>query len=153
MIKKENIQQLVEDSLTDTDKYLVKISVGQENKIHVYIDGDSNVSIDDCVALSRFIESKIDRDIEDYDLNVSSAGIGEPLVHNRQFLKNIENKIEILTNDGEKFKAILLGTEDNNIRFAQEIKTKGKKSKTFKTGEEETISLDDVKYVKEIITF
>ena len=61
--------------------------------------------------------------------------------------------IEILTKEGEKFKAILLGAEDNNIKFAREIKTKGKKSKTFKTGEEETISLDDVKYVKEIITF
>lgn len=136
-----------------TDKYLVKISVGKENNIHVYIDGDSNVSIDDCVALSRFIESKTDRDIEDYQLSVSSAGVGEPLVHNRQFLKAIDHKIEILSKEGEKFKALLLGVDGNEIMLARELKTKGKKNKTFQTGEKETLSLDDIKYVKEIITF
>ncbi|MEE4258494.1 MAG: ribosome assembly cofactor RimP [Bacteroidales bacterium] len=151
MIKKEYIQQLVEDFLTDTDKFIVKISVGQENKIHIYIDGDSDVSIDDCVAISRYIESKIDRDVEDYDLSVSSSGVGEPLVHNRQFKNKVNKPIEVLLKEGSKFKAILLGTKDNRMTFGREIKTKGKKSKTFKTGEAETISLDDVKYVKEII--
>jgi len=153
MIKKEQIQELAEDFLTNTDKYLVKISVGKENKIHIYIDGDSNVSIDDCVALSRFIESKLERDIEDYDLSVSSAGIGEPLLHHRQYLKIIDQRVEILLKEGEKFKALLLGIEDNNITFAREIKAKGKKNKSFKTGEQETLSLDDIKYVKEIIIF
>lgn len=151
MIKKEDIQQLVEDFLTGTDKFIVKISVGKENNIHIYIDGDSDVSIDDCVALSRHIESKIDRDIEDFDLSVSSSGIGEPLVHKRQFQKIINKPIEVLLKEGTKFKAMLIGVEDNNIKVAREIKTKGKKSKTFKTGEVEIIALDDAKHVKEII--
>jgi ribosome maturation factor RimP len=151
MIKKEDIQQLVEDFLTGTDKFIVKISVGKENNIHIYIDGDSDVSIDDCVALSRHIESKIDRDIEDFDLSVSSSGIGEPLVHIRQFQKIINKPIEVLLKEGTKFKAMLIGLEDNNIKVAREIKTKGKKSKTFKTGEVEIIALDDAKHVKEII--
>jgi ribosome maturation factor RimP len=153
MLKKEQIQELAEDFLTNTDKYLVKISVGKENKIHIYIDGDSNVSIDDCAALSRFIESKLNRDIEDYDLSVSSAGIGEPLLHTRQFSKIINQKVEILLKEGEKFKALLLGIENNEIKIAREIKVKGKKNKTFKTGGQEIMSLDDIKYVKEIITF
>mgnify|MGYP001087298970 CR=1 FL=1 len=151
MIKKEYIQQLVEEFLTDTDKFIVKISVGQENKIHIYIDGDSDVSIDDCVALSRYIESKTDRDVEDYDLSVSSSGVGEPLMHSRQFKNKTNKPIEVLLKEGSKFKAILLGITDNQITFAKEIKTKGKKSKTLKTGEAETISLDAVKHVKEII--
>lgn len=151
MIKKEDIQQLVEDFLTGTDKFIVKISVGKENNIHIYIDGDSDVSIDDCVALSRHIESKIDRDIEDFNLSVSSSGIGEPLVHKRQFQKIINKPIEVLLKEGTKFKAMLIGVEDNNIKVAREIKTKGKKSKTFKTGEVEIIALDDAKHVKEII--
>lgn len=151
MIKKEDIQQLVEEFLTDTDKFIAKISVGQENKIHIHIDGDSDVSIDDCVALSRYIESKIDRDIEDYDLSVSSSGVGEPLVHNRQLKNKVNKTIEVLLKEGSKFKAILLGVEGNQITVAKEIKTKGKKSKTLKTGEAETISLDDVKQLKEII--
>jgi ribosome maturation factor RimP len=151
MIKKEDIQQLVEYFLADTDKFIVKISVGKENKIHIYIDGDSDVSIDDCVVLSRHIESKIDRDIEDFDLNVSSSGVGEPLLHIRQFQKIISKPIEVLLKEGTKFKATLLGVEDNNIKIAREIKTKGKKSKKFSTGEAEIIALDDTKHVKEII--
>ncbi len=151
MIKKEGIQQLVEEFLTDTDKFIVKISVGQENKIHIYIDGDSDVSIDDCVALSRYIESKIDRDIEDFDLSVSSSGVGEPLLHMRQFENKVDKPVELLLKEGSKFKAILLGVEGNSINIAREIKTKGKKSKTFKTGEAEIILIDDVKHVKEII--
>lgn len=151
MIKKEDIQQLVEDFLTDTDKFIVKISVGKENKIHIYIDGDSDVSIDDCISLSRYIESKYDRDIEDFELSVSSSGVGEPLVHKRQLKNKVDKPVEVLLKEGSKFKAILLGAEGNNLEFAREIKTKGKKSKTFKTGEAETISLDDVKHVKEII--
>lgn len=151
MIKKEDIQQLVDDFLADTDKFIVKISVAKENQIHIYIDGDSDVSIDDCISLSRYIESKFDRDIEDFELSVSSSGIGEPLVHHRQFQKTINKPVEVLLKEGNKFKAMLIGLENNNIKVAREIKTKGKKSKTFKTGETEIIALDDTKHVKEII--
>jgi ribosome maturation factor RimP len=151
MIKKEDIQQLVEDFLAGTDKFIVKISVGKENMIHIYIDGDSDVSIDDCVSLSRHIESEIDRDIEDFELSVSSSGVGEPLLHIRQFQKMINKPIEVLLKEGTKFKAMLIGLDNNNIKIAREIKTKGKKSKTFKTGETEIIALDETKYVKEII--
>lgn len=151
MIKKEDIQKLVEDYLNNTDKFIVKISVGQENKINVYIDGDSTVNIDDCVAISRHIESKLDRDIEDYDLSVSSAGVGEPLIHIRQFNNTLDKPIEVLLKEGSKFKALLLGVIDGNIKIAKEIKTKKKKSKTLNTGEAEIISLDDIKHVKELI--
>ncbi|MCB2207784.1 MAG: ribosome assembly cofactor RimP [Bacteroidetes bacterium] len=151
MIKKEDIQQLVEDFLAGTDKFVVKISVAKENKIHIYIDGDSDVSIDDCISLSRYIESKFDRDIEDFDLSVSSSGVGEPLVHLRQFQKIIEKPVEVLLKEGTKFKAMLIGVENNNIKVAREIKSKGKKSKTFRTGEAEIIALEDTKHVKEII--
>jgi len=151
MIKKEDIQQLVEDFLTDTDKFIVKISVGKENEIHIYIDGNSDISIDDCVSLSRYIESKIDRDTEDFDLSVSSSGVGEPLVHIRQFQNKIDKPVEVLLKEGTKFKAILLGVEGNSITIAREIKSKGKKSKRFSTGEAEIIALDDTKHVKEII--
>lgn len=151
MIKKENIQQLVEDFLANTDKFIVKISVGKENKINIYIDGDSKVSIDDCIALSRYIESKIDRDIEDFDLSVSSSGVGEPLIHIRQFQNKIDKPIEVLLKEGAKFKAMLLGVEGNSIKLAKEIKSKGKKRKKFSTGEAEMFSLDDIKQVKEIL--
>jgi small nuclear ribonucleoprotein (snRNP)-like protein len=63
----------------------------------------------------------------------------------------INKPVEVLLKEGNKFKAILIGVEDNNIKIARELKTKGKKSKMFSTGEAEIITLDDTKHVKEII--
>jgi len=152
MIKKEEILKLVEEFLAGTDRFVVKLSVGKEDKINIYIDGDSAVSIDDCIAVSRYIESNLDRDKEDFELSVSSAGIGEPFLHIRQFKNKIDKAVEILLEDGTKFKAILLGVNDNEINVAKEVKSKKKKSKMFTTGESELISLKNIKYTKEIIT-
>lgn len=152
MNKKEKILKLVEEFLADTDRFVVKLSVGKETKINIYIDGDSVVSIDDCIAVSRHVESNLDRDKEDFELSVSSAGIGEPFQHIRQFKNKIDKSVEILLNDGSKFKAILLGVNDNEINVAKEVKIKKKKSKMFTTGEPELISLKNIKYTKEIIT-
>jgi len=152
MIKKEEILKLVEEFLADTDRFVVKLSVGKETKINIYIDGDSVVNIDDCIAVSRHVESNLDRDKEDFELSVSSAGIGEPFQHIRQFKNKIDKSVEILLNDGSKFKAILLGVNDNEINVAKEVKVKKKKSKMFTTGEPELISLKNIKYTKEIIT-
>ena len=152
MIKKEEILKLLEEFLAGTDRFVVKLSVGKEDKINIYIDGDSVVSIDDCIAVSRYIESNLDRDKEDFELSVSSAGIGEPFLHIRQFKNKIDKAVEILLKDGTKFKAILLEVNDNKINIAKEVKSKKKKSKKMITGEPEIISLNDIKYTKEIIT-
>lgn len=151
MIKKEDITKLVEEHLQETDMFLVRLSIGKENKIFIYIDGDSHVNIDDCVALSRYVENQLDRDHEDFELNVSSAGIGEPLLLKRQYRNKLQKPVEILLNQGEKFKAILLDIADDSITIAREVKSKKKKKGGFMTGEQEVILFDDIKHTKEII--
>ena len=93
MILKEDIEKLADEFLYGTDMFIVKLNVGSDNKITIYIDGDNGVTIDDCVGLSRFIENEYDRETEDFELNVSSAGIDQPFINLRQYLKNIERPV------------------------------------------------------------
>ncbi|MDD7276333.1 MAG: ribosome assembly cofactor RimP, partial [Bacteroidales bacterium] len=78
MITKEQIIKLAEEALEGSDKFVVNVSISKNNVIGLYLDSDSSVTIDDCVKVSRYINERLDRDVEDYELNVSSAGIDEP---------------------------------------------------------------------------
>ena len=93
MITKDQVTQLANEALENTDRFVVDITVSKSNVIFVYIDADTSVTIDHCVELSRFIEGRLDREVEDYELSVSSAGIDYPLLNNRQFKKYIEKEI------------------------------------------------------------
>ena len=95
MIKRTYIQSLVLEHLQDTDKFLVQVMVKPANKILVFIDSDTNVTIADCVSLSRFIESKLDRETEDFELSVSSSGLDQPLLILRQYIKNLNKLVEV----------------------------------------------------------
>ena len=92
MITKEQIISLAEEAMQGSDRYVVNVTVSKSNVIELFLDADSSVTIDDCVAVSNFINEKLDRDVENYELNVSSAGIDEPLLKMRQY-KNISVRI------------------------------------------------------------
>ena len=98
MIEKIKILELVNQALEGTDKFLVNLKVTPDNRI--YVDGDNGVTIDDCIELSRAIESRLDRDEEDFALDVSSAGADQPLKLTRQMVKNIGREVEAMTFDG-----------------------------------------------------
>ena len=119
MITKEQITQLANEALDSTDRFVVDITVSKSNVIFVYIDADTSVTIDHCVELSRFIESRLDREIEDYELSVSSAGIDYPLLVNRQFKKYVEKDLEILHNDGVKKIYKLLSYNEEKIEVQE----------------------------------
>jgi ribosome maturation factor RimP len=153
MIRKAYIEEIAENYLRGTDRFVVKISVGKDNRINVYIDGDTGVTIDHCVQLSRHIENTLDRDQEDFELNVSSAGVGEPFVMLRQYTLNLGKAVEVLLNDGTKKRGILDSADENQIVLKQEEKQKKKKSKKMVVGEPVTIDMSDVKQTKSIIVF
>ena len=92
---------MVEEKTAGTRLFLAGISVQPGNRIFVYIDGDSAVTIGDCQELSRYIESRLDRSMEDYDLTVSSAGIDTPLQIPRQYPKNVGEILDIVTREGQ----------------------------------------------------
>ncbi len=153
MITKEQITQLANEALDSTDRFVVDITVSKSNVIFVYIDADTSVTIDHCVELSRFIESRLDREIEDYELSVSSAGIDYPLLVNRQFKKYVEKDLEILHNDGVKKIYKLLSYNEEKIEVQEAvIKMLGKLKKT-KYGEIVELYLKDIKEIKPYINF
>ena len=153
MITKEQITQLANEALENTDRFVVDVTVSKSNVIFVYVDADSSVTIDHCVELSRFIEGRLDREVEDYELSVSSAGIDYPLLKHRQLNKYIEKELEILHNDGVKKIYKLLSYDEEKIEVQEAIiKVLGKLKKTKYT-ETVVLSLSDIKEIKPYINF
>lgn len=102
MIDKNVVTRIVDEWLEGKDYFLVDVTVSPDDKIVVEIDHAEGVWIDDCVELSRYIESKLDREEEDYELEVGSAGIGQPFKVLQQYLIHIGKEVEILTKEGKK---------------------------------------------------
>ncbi|HNZ44000.1 MAG TPA: ribosome assembly cofactor RimP [Bacteroidales bacterium] len=146
MITEKQIAEIVNEKLLGTALFLVEIRVKPGNFITVSIDSDSYVSINDCAALSRHIESKLDRETEDFELEVSSAGLDQPLKLQRQYLKNIGNDLKVLTQDGKNFTAALLGVGTKDITL---LIPENKKKKTPE--QEIILALKDIKEAKIII--
>ncbi len=153
MIAENKIKQLIDEHLKGTDRFLVAMKVSSSNDIQVFIDADSAVTIDHCVALSRHIEGNLDRDVEDFELKVMSAGADRPFSMLRQYKKNIGNRVDVVTNDEKKIRGVLLDANSKTIRLQEEITvTRGKSKKTV-TGDEITIPMEEVKQTKVVITF
>lgn len=96
MIEKKLIVDFTEQYLDGSPNYLTDVSVSADNTITVEIDNDHGVDIDDCVTLSRYLESKLDRDTEDFELTVTSAGLSSPLKILRQYKKYEGKEVEVL---------------------------------------------------------
>lgn len=153
MIRKEHIEEIVEEHLLGTKKFLVKTSVGKDNLVSVYIDSEEGVTIDDCARLSRFVEKQLDRDSEDFELRVSSPGADEPFVDFRQYKKNIGRPVRIKLKNGDGFRGLLEYADNKEVRIKEEKKSKNKKQKKINTGESVRIPLEEISETKVIITF
>lgn len=148
MIDKNLIIKLAEEKLEGSDRFIVDIRVKTGNVINVTIDSDSSISIDDCIKISRNIEFNLDRETEDFSLNVSSAGLEEPFKLLRQYQKYIGKEVSVLLNTGKKVKGILLTVDDEKLSI--EIPA-NKKKKTEKS--EAEFLLEEIKETKSIISF
>lgn len=153
MINKEYISKLADDCLFGSDRFVVGINIGSDNNIRVFIDSDSGVTIAHCVELSRYIENSLDRDTEDFELNVSSAGVDHPFVLLRQYTNNIENKVKVIDKDGVKITGTLKSVNEDEIELLEEIISKNKKKKKISTGNVITIPMSTIKETKRLITF
>jgi len=151
MITKEKIQILVDEVMSD-DMFIVDITVGTGNSISVLVDSDAGISVGECVQISRHIEGSLDREIEDFSLEVSSPGLSLPLKVLRQYLKNIGREVEVVTKSGEKQKGILKSAniEGFELEFLAKGRVDGKKVEETKSL---TYSFDQMKTVKIVISF
>ena len=156
MIDKDTIKKIVETYLAENEKnlFLVDITVSDDNRISVEIDSENVVSIDDCMQLSREIEAHLDRDVEDFELEVGSSGITSPFKNIRQYRKNIGNEIELLLKNGPKITGILDNVSDDSIILSIEkmVKPEGAKRK-MKIREQQSYSFDKIKSAKYLIRF
>ncbi|MBR5777387.1 MAG: ribosome assembly cofactor RimP [Bacteroidales bacterium] len=127
MIDKVEILDLIREVLDGTDKFLVDLHVSKDNRINVSIDGDNGINIDDCIELSRHIEGNLDREKEDFELNVASAGLDSPLKLLRQYKKNVGRSLKVETMDGEVKEGVLMEATDEKIVLKLELTKKQKK--------------------------
>ena len=154
MTEKKTVCQIVEEWLKGKDYFLVEVTVSPDDKIVVEIDHAEGVWIEDCVELSRFIESKLNREEEDYELEVGSAGIGQPFKVVQQYYNHIDREVEVLTKDGRKLTGVLKDADEDKFVVAVPKKVKAEGAKRPKIVEEdETFRYDDVKYTKYLISF
>ena len=154
MIDRNIVSGIVNEWLEDKDYFLVDVSVSPDNKIVVEIDHAEGVWIDDCVELSRFIESKLDREEEDYELEVGSAGIGQPFKVLQQYLNNIGNEVEVLTTEGRKMEGVLKDANEENMTLTVQRKVKPEGAKRPKLVEEDvTYTYSEIKYTTYLISF
>ncbi|MBD5319548.1 MAG: ribosome assembly cofactor RimP [Bacteroides sp.] len=126
MIDKNLIASIVEEQLEGTDGFLVDVRVSPTNVVTVEIDSMTGVDIDTCARLTRAIEEKVDREVEDYELEVGSAGLTSPFKVAKQYEKNIGNDIEVLTRDGRKLSGTLQSLAPYGESFVMTVKEKVK---------------------------
>jgi len=154
MIKRTDIQSIVENSIAGTDLFLVGIKVSADNCIEVLVDSPQGIDLDHCTAISRAIESGLDRDVEDFELTVSSAGLDLPFQVLQQYLKYIGKEVEIIFKDGKKLKATLTAADAASISISYTVLKKEEGAKRKKPVTETAIyQLNEIKSTKPVIIF
>ena len=154
MIDKKIVEQLVDQWLEGKEYFLTDLTVSPDNRIVVEIDHEEGVWIEDCVELSRFIESGLDREAEDFELEVGSAGIGQPFKVLRQYEIHQGDDVEVLTADGRKLKGTLteVTPEGFDLGVTEKVKHEGEKRPRL---EQRPIrfTYSEVKWTKYLIDF
>ena len=154
MINKETVKTIVSEWLQDKEYFLVDVDVTTDDRILVEIDHKEGVWIEDCAELSRYIEEHLNRDEEDYELEVGSAGLGQPFKVLQQYRNHIGLEVEVLTKEGKKIKGILKEAAEKEFTVTISKKEKVEGAKRPQLVEEDiTFSYDGIKYTKYIINF
>lgn len=154
MIDRNTVEGIVNEWLNGKEYFLTDLTISQDDKIVVEIDHKDGVWIDDCVELSKFIESRLNREEEDYELEVGSAGIGQPFKVHQQFVNHIGDQVELMTKEGKKINGTLKNADVDT--FTVTVKTKMKKEEDKRpkiVDQEQTYPYEGVKYVKYHIAF
>jgi ribosome maturation factor RimP len=148
MTDKEHIKELVEELIKGTGLFLVAVKVSSANRITVLADKKEGITIEECVAIHRHIEKSLDRDREDFELQVSSPGLDLPFGVIEQYYKNEGKKVEVTDNDGTRYSGLLKNVTEGGFELETEIKIKGKARET----KDISFNFDQVKTTRVILT-
>ena len=153
MINAASVREYLEEELARRNLFLVEVSVRPANKISVFIDSIKGITLEECMSISRFLESKLDRNTEDFELEVSSPGLDKPLKLPVQFEKNIGRIIDIVKSDGIKITGRLLAISSGSIRLETEKTVKDRITHKKRTEQNvQDIKLEEIKTAKVIIS-
>ena len=155
MLNNSVVQSLIDKGVEDRpDLFLIDFTISTDNKINVILDGDNGVSVEDCIFISRAVEHNLDREEEDFALEVASAGATSPLVNKRQYKKNIGRLLEVKSKSNDKIEANLVDADDAHITLewkAKEPKPVGKGK--IIVNKQSKIAYDDILEAKVVIKF
>lgn len=153
MIDKAKVALIVNEALTE-DQFLVDVIVSPSNEIQIMVDSDSSLSINQIVEISRYVESHLDREAEDFELSVFSAGLSEPFKLVRQYKKNQGKEIEVLLTNGQKLTGLLteVGDQAIDLEVTTKEKPEGSKKKELVTRIHH-LEYSEIKEAKKIFKF
>lgn len=157
MISKNKVIELINERIGELDNglFIVSVSISASNIINVELDKeDGSVSVNDCISVSRNVEHNLDREAQDFELNVSSAGLDRPFRVLKQYVKNIGRDVKVKLEDGGKLEGLLKAANADNfvIETTRKEKLEGKKKKETIV-EDHVFSYGDVKETKVVIKF
>ena len=154
LIDTAKIEAIANAALEGSKLFLVSVTATPTNEIEVVIDSDDSVDIDDCVNLSQTIEAQFDREAEDFELTVTSAGVGQPLKLLRQYRKLIGQPVEVLLQNGTKIIAELRDATEEGITLAyEEMRAVEGKKRKQPFDVVQTWPMEEIKYTKEYLDF
>lgn len=154
MIDRAKVNYFLDEILEETDLFLVDLTVKPSNKIIIEIDSFKGVTIDECAKVSSSLESKLNRDVEDFELEVSSPGLGLPFKVIQQYRKNIGNQVSVLMKSGSKYTGKLLEVSETGVKveFQEKMKVEGKKKPETVISAKDLL-FNEIKIAKAIINF
>ena len=154
MIEKNVVKTFVEEWLESNDYFLVDVNITPDDRIVVEIDHSDGVWIEDCAALSRFLQEKLGDDLGNYELEVGSAGIGQPFKVPQQYQNHIGKEVEVLTADSKKVQGVLKAVEGDEftVTVTEKQKVEGKKRPVM-VEVDKTFDMNNIKYTKYLLSF
>ena len=155
MITKETLKTLVEEWLAKGDYFLVDIQMdGGDDRIVIEIDHADGVWIEDCAELSRFLQEKLGEELGDYELEVGSAGLGQPFKVAQQYVNHVGDNIEVIDATGKKMTGVLKSVDGRQfVMTTQEKQIPEGKKRPVKVDVDKTFSMDEVKSTKYLLNF
>ena len=154
MINKEIVKTLTEEWLQGNEYFLVDVNFAADDRIVIEIDHADGVWIEDCAALSRFLQERLGEELGEYELEVGSAGLGQPFKVAQQYMNHIGDTLEVLQADGKKVQGTLKAVDAPSftITVQEKQKIEGKKRPVL-VDVDKTYQMDEVKYAKYVLAF
>ncbi len=154
MITKETLKALVEEWLQQGDYFLVDIQMGDDDRIVIEIDCADGVWIEDCAELSRFLQERLGTELDDFELEVGSAGLGQPFKVAQQYENHVGDQVEVVDGEGHKVTGILKEVDGRQFTVTtQEKQVPEGKKRPVKVDVDKDYSMDEVRSTKYLLAF